>query len=63
MGVTPMNYIISKRMDNARKLLINTDKKIKDISNEVGYKDIYYFTKVFKKEIGVSPSEYRKQRI
>lgn len=63
MGVTPMNYIISKRIDSARELLINSNKKIKDICNEVGYKDIYYFTKVFKKEIGVSPSEYRKHRI
>ena len=63
MGVTPVNYIISKRMDDARDLLINSDKKIKDISNEVGYKDIYYFTKIFKKEIGVSPSEYRKHRV
>ena len=62
MGVTPMNYIITKRIDNARDLLINSNKKIKEISNEVGYKDIYYFTKVFKKEIGVSPSEYRKHR-
>ena len=63
MGVTLVNYIISKRIDSARELLINSDKKIKDICNEVGYKDIYYFTKVFKKEIGVSPSEYRKHRI
>lgn len=61
MGITPINYIISKRMDLARELLNNTDKKIQDIANEVGYKDIYYFTKTFKKEIGVSPTKYRKR--
>ena len=59
LGVTPVNYITSKRMEKARYLLNNTNMKIMDIANEVGYKDIYYFTKVFKKEIGESPSAYR----
>ena len=59
LGVTPISYITSKRMEKARMLLNTTDMKIMDIANEVGYKDIYYFTKVFKKEIGVSPSAYR----
>ncbi|MBR1581890.1 MAG: helix-turn-helix transcriptional regulator [Bacilli bacterium] len=61
LGVTPVNYIISKRIDHAKTLLNKTDMKIINIANEVGYKDIYYFTKVFKKEVGVSPSSYRKR--
>ena len=62
LGVTPLNYITSKRMNKARDLLNTTDKKIIEIASDVGYKDIYYFTKVFKKEIGVSPSAYRKRK-
>lgn len=63
MGTTPVNYIITKRMEKARILLNETNMKIMDIANEVGYKDIYYFTKLFKKEIGVAPTSYRKRNL
>jgi two-component system response regulator YesN len=48
------------RIGNAKRLLIETEKSIADISEEVGFNDIKYFTKKFKKLTFLSPSEYRK---
>lgn len=59
--VTPMQYIISLRITSAINLLENTDHSIKHIANAVGYDDQYYFSKLFKKATGTSPSEYRKR--
>jgi AraC-like DNA-binding protein len=41
-------------------MLLSTDKIIKEISYELGFQSIYYFSRVFKKKLGVSPSEIRK---
>ncbi|MCQ2802546.1 MAG: AraC family transcriptional regulator [Bacilli bacterium] len=60
IGTTPVSYIISKRMREAQNMLGNTNETITSIAYKLGYKDIYYFTKIFKKEVGVSPSAYRK---
>lgn len=60
--VTPMQYIISLRITNAIDLLENTSYNIIKIANTVGYDDPYYFSRLFHKYIGVSPSEYRKNQ-
>jgi two-component system, response regulator YesN len=54
-------YLNHVRIKNARKLLKETDKPISAISEAVGYSDHSYFTKVFKKLTGKSPSTYRKE--
>lgn len=56
---TPMQYIISLRMTSAKSLLENTSQSIIRIARSVGYDDAYYFSKLFKKHIGLSPTEYR----
>lgn len=53
-------YLNRVRIDKAAELLITTDLPISDISLKVGYSDHSYFTKVFKKLKGQSPSQYRK---
>ncbi|OPZ93056.1 MAG: HTH-type transcriptional regulator YesS [Firmicutes bacterium ADurb.Bin419] len=53
------DYLNMIRINKAKELLRNTDKNTKDISNDVGYKDVNYFYRTFKKFIGVPPSEYR----
>ena len=57
-GDTPINYLINVRMSQAKRLLKNTDLSIKQVSTEVGYEDSLYFSKLFKKNIGLSPSHY-----
>ena len=59
-GISPYAYFIGLRMANACGLLEETDLKIQDIAEKCGYKDAMYFTQAFKKNIGVTPSEYRK---
>ena len=60
MGVSPYSYYISLRMENAAKLLVETDMRIKEIAEFCGYRDALYFSQAFKKERGVTPSAYRK---
>lgn len=60
-NVTPMQYIVSLRMTNAQMLLETTNYNIKEISYIIGYDNPLYFSRIFNKQKGVSPSEYRKQ--
>ena len=57
-GLPPSEYIIQLRIEEAKKLLCESDLKIKDISLAVGYSDPLYFSRVFKKVVGKSPREY-----
>ena len=56
-GDTPINYLINYRLEKARNLIqVNPTLSIKDIAQSVGYEDSLYFSKLFKKQFGVSPS-------
>ncbi len=59
-GFTPMQYILSKRLYNAEMLLQNTDYNVTEIAEIIGYDNPLYFSRIFKKAKGISPSEYRK---
>lgn len=59
-GSTPMQYILSKRISNAETLLLDHSYNITEISQIVGYDNPLYFSRIFKKIKGLSPSEYRK---
>ena len=61
-GMSPAQYILSLRMVNAQSLLERTTYNIKEISEIVGYENPLYFSRVFKKEIGKSPAQYRKEK-
>lgn len=53
-------YITSKRIQKAKELLRDESLSVEAIAEQVGYNDYFYFTKVFKKNTGISPSKYRK---
>ncbi len=53
-------YLTELRIKNAKLYLISTDMDIADIAEEVGYNDLKYFSKLFKRLTGINPSEYRK---
>lgn len=61
-GSTLINYISSLKILQAKKLLVETDMKIGEISSELGYSSQYYFSMGFKKATGYSPKEYRKMQ-
>lgn len=59
-GVTFLEYLSSIRMKHAKELLKGGNKNIASICEEVGYSDVKYFTKSFRKYTGLKPNEYRK---
>ena len=56
------DYLISVRINKAKELLKNTQLKIYEIANEVGYEDTRYFSDIFCRITGCLPSQYRKQQ-
>jgi signal transduction histidine kinase/DNA-binding LacI/PurR family transcriptional regulator/AraC-like DNA-binding protein/DNA-binding LytR/AlgR family response regulator len=60
MGLTPMAYLNRFRLRQSRRLLQSTCRSIGEIADAVGFSDSAYFSRVFKQEMGVSPSEYRR---
>ena len=56
---TPMEYLQKKRLDVARDLLKNTNMSIGEVGAQVGYGNLAYFSKIFKKRLMQSPGEYR----
>lgn len=61
-GKTFINYLTDYRMEQAVRLLETGDKKAYEISDQIGYSDPNYFSYVFKKKFGVSPSKYRDSK-
>jgi YesN/AraC family two-component response regulator len=59
MGISPINYLINKRIDESKKLLSTTNYSIRDISSIVGFSNSSYFSQMFKKIAGISPKTFR----
>ncbi|MEF2245165.1 MULTISPECIES: AraC family transcriptional regulator [unclassified Paenibacillus] len=60
-GISISSYVQQLRIQKAKYLLMNTSLSIQEIGEEVGYQDALYFSRVFKKITGKSPSPYREQ--
>ena len=61
MGDTPLSYLRTLRMQHAMRLLEDSDRSLEQLAREVGYTDAFSFSKVFKREVGMSPSDYRRR--
>lgn len=59
---TYTSYLNDIRLEMARQLLSDTSRPISDICYEVGFNDVPYFNRIFKRRVGVSPKKFRKQR-
>lgn len=59
-GLSLSDYVIMLRINEAKELLKNSNLKVKEIAEQVGYSDPLYFSKAFKKIVGMSPKEYNK---
>lgn len=61
IGYSPIDYLIQIRMEKATILLIETNASLREIAANVGYHDVYYFSRLFKKRMGMSPAQFRKK--
>ena len=59
-GMPPLRYVNLMRVNAARSLLENTDKLLSEIATETGFFDQSHLTRVFKKERGITPGQYRR---
>lgn len=60
-GQTLLDFITGLRMTKAKELLSNPNLKLYDISTQIGYQDVKYFSRLFKQTVGETPSKYREQ--
>lgn len=63
VGIPLSNYIMEERIKLAKDLLRRTDLSVSDVATSVGYSNFSHFTKIFKKQIGVNPKEFRSKFI
>lgn len=61
MGISPGHYVIRAKIDVSKEFLKNTDYSVLQIANNVGFESQNYFSRIFKKYTGLSPSDYRKK--
>ncbi|MEK5465724.1 AraC family transcriptional regulator [Paenibacillus sp. FSL R7-0210] len=62
-GVSPIDYLIRYRLDLASELLMTTNASVGEIAASVGYKDVYYFSRIYKKRKGVAPAYHRNSEL
>lgn len=61
-GQTLTDYIASRRIDMAKSMLERTDRSVTEIASKVGFTDINYFTRIFKKQTGITPTGWRDSK-
>ncbi len=61
IGRTPIDFFIRLRMDHARELLDSTSFSVKEVATMVGYRDQFYFSRVFKSVHRMAPTKYRRR--
>ena len=59
-NMTPHNYLLNLRIDKSKNLLVNSKKTIAEIANYLCFSSEFHFSNTFKKKVGISPSEFRK---
>ena len=62
VNTSPVRYITFLRLEKAKNMLVNSNYSIEEIAVSVGIPDPYYFSRLFKREIGASPSQYRTKK-
>lgn len=62
IGESPIHYLLSRRIQAGKELLINTDHSILQIAESTGFSSQSYFSQAFRKETGMTPQQFRKQQ-
>jgi transcriptional regulator GlxA family with amidase domain len=60
-GMSPLEYMHTLRLEEAKQMLEASDEPIEAIANEVGYEDAGFFSRLFRRSVGLSPAQYRKR--
>ena len=63
LNVNYITYLTTRKMEIAKEMLANTNEPVINVAMELSYNDANYFSKVFKKNIGLTPVEYREQHV
>ena len=61
LGTSAREYILARRMELARELLLNERLGVGDVATRVGFTDAYHFSKIFKEKCALSPSVYKRR--
>ena len=60
-GLSPMEYVHTLRLEEAKQMLETEDSPIEAVANEVGYEDASFFGRMFRRKVGLTPAQYRKR--
>ncbi|WP_256757434.1 helix-turn-helix domain-containing protein [Cohnella sp. WQ 127256] len=60
IGVGPIEYLIHVRIHKSKQFLLRSEARVQEIASNVGYADVYYFSRLFKKHTGCSPLQFRE---
>jgi AraC family transcriptional regulator len=58
-GATPHRYVLERKIDRAKELLRDPNRSVLEASARTGFVDQSHFTKIFRRMVGITPSEYR----
>jgi transcriptional regulator GlxA family with amidase domain len=58
-GMTPLNYVHALRLEEAKQMLETSDLPVEAIANEAGYEDASFFGRLFRRNVGLTPAQYR----
>lgn len=61
-GFSALDHLATTRLNKAKRLMLSSNRLLREVAHEVGYEDEFYFSRKFKKQFGVSPSEFMKKR-
>lgn len=61
-GMSFSEYVNGKRLEKSRELLLSTTLSVREIAGKVGFSDANYFTRLFRQNFGISPTDFRKNR-
>ncbi len=60
-GLSPMEYVHTLRLEEAKQILEASDQPIEAVANDVGYEDASFFGRLFRRKVGLTPAQYRKR--
>lgn len=60
-GMSPLEYVHTLRLEEAKQMLESGALPIEAIANEVGYEDAGFFSRLFRRQVGITPAQYRKR--
>jgi len=60
-GMSPLEYVHTLRMEEAKQMLESGQQPIEAIANEVGYEDAGYFSRLFRRNVNLTPAQYRRR--